>query len=141
MSNTDILQPLFALAFWTSFVLLLIPIARFRAAFRRQVVSDDFKHGESGNVPPHVSLPNRNYMNLLELPVLFYVAGVLIYVTGGATPAMLMTAWAYVGLRVLHSLIHLTYNHVIQRMLVFATSNFVLVALWVLAGFKIFVQA
>jgi hypothetical protein len=128
MSNTDILQPLFALAFWTSLVLLLIPVARFRAAFRRQVVSDDFKHGESGNVPPHVSLPNRNYMNLLELPVLFYVAGVL------------MTAWAYVGLRVLHSLIHLTYNHVIQRMLVFAASNFVLVALWMLAGFKIFAQ-
>ena len=59
MSNTDILQPLFALALWTSLVLLLIPIARFRAAFRRQVVSDDFKHGESGNVPPHVSLPTR----------------------------------------------------------------------------------
>ena len=45
-----------------------------------------------------------------------------------------------VGLRVLHSLIHLTYNHVIQRLLVFAASNFVLVALWVLAGFKIFGQ-
>ena len=101
-------------------------LVRFRAALRRQVVADDFKHGESGNVPPHVSLPNRNYMNLLELPVLFYVAGVLIYVTGGATPAMLMTAWAYVGLRVLHSLIHLTYNRVIQRLL---------------AGFKIFGQA
>lgn len=54
---------------------------------------------------------------------------------------MLMTAWVYVGLRVLHSLIHLTYNHVIQRMLVFAASNVVLVALWMLAGFKIFVHA
>jgi len=96
---------------------------------------------DEGPVPPHVSLPNRNYMNLLELPVLFYVAGVLIYVTGGATPAMLMTAWAYVGLRVLHSLIHLTYNHVIQRMLVFAASNVVLVALWMLAGFKVFAHA
>lgn len=98
-------------------------------------------HPNEGPVPPHVSLPNRNYMNLLELPVLFYVAGILIYVTGGATPAMLMTAWVYVGLRVLHSLIHLTYNHVIQRMLVFAASNVVLVALWMLAGFKIFVHA
>ena len=38
-------------------------------------------------------------------------------------------------------LIHLTYNHVVQRLLVFAVSNFVLVALWMLAGFKIFVQA
>ena len=39
------------------------------------------------------------------------------------------------------SLIHLTYNHVIKRMLVFAASNVVLVALWMLAGFKMFAQA
>ena len=137
----DILKPVFVLAMWTSWVLLLIPITRIRAARRREVVADDFKYGESAAVPDRVGLPNRNYMNLLELPVLFYVAGILIYVTGGATPAMLMTAWVYVGLRVLHSLIHLTYNHVIQRMLVFAASNVVLVALWMLAGFKIFVHA
>ena len=140
MPQTSILWPLLALAAWTSLVLLLIPITRIRAGLKGEIRPDDFKYGESAQVPPHVSLPNRNYMNLLELPVLFYVAGVLIYVTGGATPAMLMTAWAYVGFRVLHSLIHLTYNHVIQRLLVFAASNFVLLALWLLAGFKIFGQ-
>ena len=130
-----------ALAAWTFLVLLLIPLQRARALAGRRIAIDDFKLGESAQVPAEVSVVNRNYMNLLELPVLFYVAGILIYVTGGATPAMLMTAWVYVGLRVLHSLIHLTYNHVIQRMLVFAASNVVLVALWMLAGFKIFVHA
>ena len=55
-------------------------------------------------------------------------------------PPLWIVGCGDVGLRVLHSLIHLTYNHVIQRMLVFAASNFVLVALWMLAGFKIFAQ-
>jgi hypothetical protein len=52
------------LAFWLCLVLLLIPITRFRAAFRREVDSSEFRLGESGNVLPHVRLPNRNYMIL-----------------------------------------------------------------------------
>ena len=137
MSNTDILQPLFALAFWTSLVLLLIPIARFRAAFRRQVVSDDFKHGESGNVPPHVRLPNRNYMNLLEMPVLFYVACLLIFVTASNSATLVNLAWAYVATRIIHSAIHLSYNNVMHRLAAFAASNLVLIALWVVTALHV----
>lgn len=133
MPTTAILHPVFALALWTFCVLILIPIARVRAGRRREIVPDDFKYGESARVPPQVSLPNRNYMNLLELPVLFYVVCLLIQISGIATPAMLNLAWVYVGLRVAHSLVHLTYNHVIHRLAVFATSNFVLLALWALA--------
>ncbi len=32
-----------------------------------------------------VSIPNRNYMNLLELPMLFYVVCLVLYVTAGAS--------------------------------------------------------
>jgi hypothetical protein len=42
---------------------------------------EDFKFGESARVPGNVSVPNRNLMNLLELPVLFYVACLTLYVT------------------------------------------------------------
>jgi hypothetical protein len=52
-------------------VTLLVPIARFRAAFAGRVRPDDFKLGESAAVPASVLLPNRKYMNLLELPTLF----------------------------------------------------------------------
>lgn len=132
MTQLPILYPVFALAAWTSLVLLMIPIARFRAAFRREVGPEDFRYGESAAVPAQVSLPNRNYMNLLELPLLFYVVCLIIYVTGSINTSLLTVAWAYVALRVAHSLVHLTYNNVIHRLLVFATSNFVLVALWVM---------
>jgi hypothetical protein len=128
------LFPMFALAGWTALVLLLIPMVRIRSAVRREVVADDFRYGESAAVPSYVSLPNRNYMNLLELPMLFYVACLLLYVAAGASPLTIAVAWTYVALRVVHSAIHLSYNHVIHRLVAFATSNVVLLVLWVLAG-------
>ena len=132
MSRIAILYHVFALAAWTFCVLLLIPWARFRAAWRREVVVDDFRHGESARVPPWVAIPNRNYMNLLELPLLFYVVCLLAYVTGVTSGTAVALAWAYVALRLLHSAIHLTYNKVLHRLAAFAASNGVLLALWVL---------
>ena len=137
MRNPAILYPMFALAAWTLVVLLLIPVARVRAARRREVVADDFRYGESATVPPAVSIPNRNYMNLLELPMLFYVVCIVLYLTAGASTTTIALAWAYVALRIGHSLIHLTYNRVVHRLAVFAASNVALVMLWVAAGIHV----
>jgi hypothetical protein len=134
MRATEILYPVLALAAWTGLVLLLIPFARFRAGARREVTFQDFRFGESASVPTRVRIPNRNYMNLLEAPMLFYVACVLLYVTSGVTLRAVVLAWAYVALRVVHSLIHLTYNRVPHRLAAFAISNGVLAVLWVIAG-------
>ncbi len=134
MHASEILYPILALAAWTGLVLLLIPVARFRARFRREVSADDFKFGESASVPSRVSVPNRNYMNLLEAPMLFYVVCVLLFVISGVTFKAVVLAWAYVALRIVHSLIHLTYNRVQHRLAVFAISNAVLLSLWVVAG-------
>ncbi|RZI86659.1 MAG: hypothetical protein EOP38_00865 [Rubrivivax sp.] len=126
----DIFQPLAVLVFWTMLVLLQIPIRRFRAAFKGQVVPNDFRYGESARVPPEVSLPNRNYMNLLEMPALFYLGCVVAYVTQHVDPVLMSLGWAYVALRVAHSLVHLSYNHVVHRLVLFALSNFVAVGFW-----------
>lgn len=132
--HATMLAPVFALAAWTFLVLTWLGASRILAAQCRQIVPADFKLGESAQVPEHVCIANRNYMNLLELPVLFYVVCLLIVVTGIASPTLLALAWAYVGLRVLHSLVHLSYNHVLHRLAVFATSNGVLAVMWTLAG-------
>jgi hypothetical protein len=130
MDKTSILFPMVALATLTFAVLLLIPLRRFRAGFAGQIVVDDFKYGESERVPPEVSIPNRNMMNLLELPVLFYVACLTYFVTERIDDGALTLAWAYVGLRVAHSAIHLTYNRVRHRLVAFAVSNVVLIMFW-----------
>ena len=82
MPQEMIFAPMGAMALLTFVVLLLIPLRRFRAGFAGEVGTDDFKFGESTRVPGHVAIPNRNYMNLLELPMLFYVAGLMYFVAG-----------------------------------------------------------
>jgi len=131
MPAARILYPMMALAALTFVVLLVIPYARFRAAARDRVTAADFRYGESANVPGDVSLPNRNLMNLLELPLLFYIGCLALYVTDTVDTVAVVLAWAYVALRILHSAIHLTYNNVFHRLSAFAASNLLLVALWV----------
>ena len=128
--KVGILFPMVGLATLTFAVLLLIPVRRFRAGRAGQVAYDDFRYGESPRVPPEVALPNRNMMNLLELPVLFYVACLVIYVADRVDTTLLALAWTYVGLRLVHSAIHLTYNRVRHRLIAFGASNIVLVTLW-----------
>jgi hypothetical protein len=133
MHNPAILHPLFTLGAWTFMVLSYMAILRLSSGLR----PIEFALGESALVATPARLANRNYMNLLELPVLFYACGILLYLSGAATPAMQALAWIYVALRMAHSLIHLFYNNVLQRLLVFATSNFVLAGLWILAWLKL----
>ena len=73
MSKADILWPMGALALLTFCVLGLIPFRRIGASLRKEITPDDFRYGESSRVSGYVSIPNRAMMNLLELPVLFYV--------------------------------------------------------------------
>ena len=132
MPQELIFPPMGAMALLTFLVLGLIPARRFRAVTAGRATRDDFKFGESAAVPGDVSIPNRNYMNLLELPLLFYVAGLMYFVAGKVDQPVLMVAWTYVGLRAIHSIIHLTYNHVMHRLTFFALSNFVLMAFWLM---------
>ncbi|MBI1405881.1 MAG: hypothetical protein GC145_07125 [Caulobacter sp.] len=137
MPQIEILWPVVALVALTFFVLTFIPLRRFAAVRRGEVKSDDFALGESARVPAKVALANRNYMNLLELPVLFYVAAILLFVTATVDQLAVVLAWAYVAARALHSLVHITYNHVLQRLMLFAVSNLILIALWVLIGLRL----
>lgn len=130
MPGATIFEPMAALIALTFLVLALIPIKRFRAGFAGEITGEDFRFGESARVPGHVSIPNRNYMNLLELPMLFYVLCLSLFVTQTVTALELDLAWAYVGLRIAHSAVHLTMNHIFIRLTIFALSNVVLMVAW-----------
>lgn len=123
MKATAIFLPALLLMFWTLTVLLVVPVRRVKAVMNKRVTPRDFSHGESAQVPPDVALPNRIFMNLLEVPVLFYVVAFMAYLTGLVNDVTVGLAWAYVALRFVHSGIYFTYNHVGHRALVFGTSN------------------
>ena len=106
MKSTAIFLPALALMLWTLLVLVQVPIRRFTAYFRKRVGPLDFQCGESSNVPADVALPNRIFMNLLEVPVLFYALAFIAFSTNQVNPVSVGLAWLYVALRVVHSLIY-----------------------------------
>lgn len=71
-----------------------------------------------------------NFRNLFEVPVLFYLLCVALALNGGSTPGFVTAAWVYVALRAVHSLIHVTYNRVVHRFLVYVTSTLLLFGMW-----------
>jgi hypothetical protein len=131
MKPEAIFGPVSVLALWTALVLFLTGFQRVRGVRAGRVPRNAFRLGESAEVPANITVVNRNLMNLLEMPVLFYVACIAFYVTRHVGGGVIALAWIYVALRLVHSCIHLTSNGVIHRLVVFAFSNFVLVALWI----------
>lgn len=74
--------------------------------------------------------PANNFINLLEMPVLFYLAIVLSLLLMVQDPVLILLAWTYVILRTVHSLIHITYNRVMHRFLVYFSSSLILLLMW-----------
>jgi len=129
----SVLHPMMALVVWTLTVCLLVLIVRIRAAQQGRIAIRDLSLGESQRVPADIALFNRNFMNLLEMPLLFYVACLTLYVTKTADGVAVILAWLYVALRVCHSLVHVTYNNVIHRAGAYAASTVVLAVIWIRA--------
>lgn len=130
MSANAIFLPALALMGWTFVVLTMILWRRVGSARAGEVDARDFRYGESARVPDRVRLPNRVYMNLLELPIIYYALTLIFFVTGNVDETAVVLGWTYVLLRVAHSLITLTYNNVFHRLAAFACSNVVVLALW-----------
>lgn len=72
----------------------------------------------------------ENFSNLLETPVLFYVLCLALYASESVTDTLVLLAWIYVALRVVHSLIHVTGNHVISRWMAYVVSTVNLFVMW-----------
>jgi hypothetical protein len=137
MRAEAIFGPMCILAFWTGAILVLTGFRRIHGTVIGRIPAGAFKLGDSPEVPREVVLLNRNLMNLLEMPVLFYVVCIALYVSRQVQPTLVVLAWAYVLLRIVHSLVHVTTNRIIPRLISFALSNFVLLAIWIWFGTRV----
>lgn len=72
-----------------------------------------------------------NFLNLFEMPVVFYVLTILAIALNKYTMTTVVLAWIFVFFRYSHSFIHCTYNKVMDRFRAFALSNLVLFILMV----------
>jgi hypothetical protein len=82
-------------------------------------------------LPPEVQWKAHNYNHLMEQPTVFYAVALALAVGGMGGGLNAQLAWAYVGLRILHSLIQATVNRVMWRFGIFALASLALIALCV----------
>ena len=80
----------------------------------------------AGSADKHLLKDTRasdNFINLFEVPVLFYVLVLATLATGVNDGVLLALAWAFVGLRAVHSAIQCTYNRVMHRFSAYALAT------------------
>jgi hypothetical protein len=82
-----------------------------------------------GKIEPRINWPSHNYTHLMEQPTVFYAAVMILAIMGPGAVDVL-AAWAYVGLRIVHSIWQATINKVPVRFALFITAT---IALGVLA--------
>ncbi len=130
--NQLMLYPLLVMVFITFAVLLRLGYLRVsflqKERIHPQNVAD--RKGAAEVFKPINPLADH-YQNLLELPVLFYLLVVLLLVLAKVDMAYLVMAWVFVAVRLVHTLIHCTYNKVRHRFLAFLLSTMVLLVMWI----------
>jgi hypothetical protein len=103
-------------------------------AMRRAGISLKGRRGTRGGalegvIPDEANWKAHNYAHLMEQPTIFYAIVIALILMGFDHPINVYLAWAYVVLRVVHSLIQATVNIVAYRFLVFTLSSLCLIGL------------
>lgn len=132
MILVNILWPVFAMAVLIFGVWITVAVRRLAYTRRHPPTAASFTTGdEMRRYFAPVELANDNLVNLLQMPVLFFVIALLLIVTMPFVPIVQVgLAWLYVLLRLAHSVIHIGVKAVRARFLVHVASNAVLAAMW-----------
>lgn len=123
------LYAMFAMVLLTFGVAFRLLFLRIKAVKAGRVSIGQFRLN-TGEIPNDMAQAARNYSNLFETPVLFYIAGTIAIAMDVESLELLIFAWGFVVARLAHSWIHLTYNNVIHRLWAFMAGNFCVLVIW-----------
>jgi hypothetical protein len=135
-----ILQPVVVLVLWSLVMWAWLYATRIPAVNRLKVPLDPnaSKAAFDAALPPQVRWKADNYNHLMEQPTIFYATALALAVAGQGAGLNAWLAWAYVALRVIHSLVHATTNVIMLRFSIFMSSTVVLVILAIRAAMAVF---
>jgi hypothetical protein len=124
-ANTALLEPLVALVAWSMAMWLWMYATRVPAilAMKMKLDPDAPSGAQMATLPARVRWKADNYNHLMEQPTIFYALVLALAVMGNTTEINLVLAWAYVGLRVMHSLAQALGNKIELRFALFVLSN------------------
>ena len=139
MSNT-LLAPVIVLVLWTHVMWLWMYLTRIPAIQKQQLTLDPGVPPRElmNRLPAEVRWKADNYNHLFEAPTLFYATALVLALIGDTTQTSLFLAWAYVGLRVVHSIWQSLFNVIEVRFTLFLSSSIVLIVLGVRAALAVF---
>jgi hypothetical protein len=135
-----LLAPVVALVLWSLVMWAWLYVTRIPAMVRLKVAYDPRRPVQEfqAKLPAEVRWKADNYNHLMEQPTLFYAVALTLAILGADGGLNAGLAWAYVALRVVHSLIQVTVNVVLARFTVFMIASLVLLVMAVRAALLVF---
>jgi hypothetical protein len=135
MEQIPILAPAAVLVLWSLVVLMWVTATRFPAFAKAGLKLSEAAPGSryvdvEPAMPSKVNWKSHNYTHLMEQPTIFYAAVVILALAGEGSGINASFAWAYVGIRVMHSIWQSMVNIISVRVTLFTLST---LCLWVLA--------
>ncbi|QDP18576.1 MAPEG family protein [Sphingomonas xanthus] len=133
MEAATVLGPVVVLVAWTMVMFLWLYVTRLPAMRRAGIDLKGLVGGRGQNLDgvldEKIQWKAHNYNHLMEQPTLFYAVALALALLGDNDSTTAAFAWAYVGLRIAHSLVQATINIVMIRFALFALSSGCLILL------------
>ena len=135
--RSDIFEPVIALAIWTMVIWIWMYATRLPAMGRAGIDAKNMV-GSTGRGlrddlvakgEEKASWVADNYNHLHEGPTVFYAVAIVLALIGQGDGLNATIAWAYVGLRIAHSLVQILSYRVVVRFVLFALSSVALLML------------
>ncbi|QKI90314.1 MAPEG family protein [Thiomicrorhabdus xiamenensis] len=115
------------LTFYTGIRMLFL---RFRAVAHEGLNPRYFLHNRGGKLPDALTQTEQHYQNLFELPILFYLLILSVYVTQTLDLLQVTLCWLFVLSRLWHTTVHLGTNNFVKRRNAFLFGGLVLFLSW-----------
>ncbi|MGV6801125.1 MAG: MAPEG family protein [bacterium] len=137
---TEFLTPVLALIIWTFIMMFIMYARRIPAMQKISKDTQEFirnpKLGEQ--LPDRAKWAADNYNHLHEQPVIFYALMFYIYLVSVEDILFLGLAWAYVVIRIIHSLVQISSNLVRLRFALFMLGSLILIVMGLRAVVALF---
>jgi hypothetical protein len=137
---SPILAPVIALVLWTFVMGVWLYATRIPALKKHRIIYDPQRPSEEfhAQLPAEVRWKADNHNNLLEQPTLFYAVALTLALLDAGSGLNAGLAWAYVALRIAHSLVHALINKVLIRFALFAVASLILLLMTIRAAWIVF---
>lgn len=136
--QSPIFAPAIALVLWSLLMLAWLALTRLPAMSKAGIDLGSVVGARGVNlegvIPDKVNWKSHNYTHLMEQPTLFYATVIILGVTGAGDGTNLALAWAYVGLRIAHSIVQAVWNRVSVRFALFGAATVALLLLAISAA-------